>query len=446
MNVSYAVSRTAARPSRCTARPTATTTTCGSTPEDNTRMIIADDGGAQVSTDGGDSWTTYHNQPTAQFYRIATDDHFPYRIYGAQQDNSSIRILAPQRQRDHRARLGGHGRRRERLPRHRPGGSRRRLRRQLQGLPLSLQPRERPAPRRQRLAAESRGSGVEVMKYRFNWNFPTFFSHHDPDRLYAFSHRVHVSTNEGQSWETISPDLTRAIPRRWCPRAGPSPRTTAAWSTTPHPHGEREPAREGRAVDRLGRRPASPDPRRRRDLAGRDAAGRPASCSCGTPSTCTPRTRRRLRGRHDCTRAGDFTPYLYKTTDYGRTWTKITDGIDPDALHARAPGRSGTRGPALRGHRVRHVRLLRRRDSWQPFQLNLPEVPITDLQVRDRNLIVATQGRSFWIIDDLSPLHQLDEFAAGGLPSVPAQAQLSHAPGGRGRRDPLLQGENHPPA
>ncbi|MCH2100040.1 MAG: hypothetical protein MK142_16785, partial [Pseudomonadales bacterium] len=143
-------------------------------------------------------------------------------------------------------------------------------------------------------------------------------------------------------------------------------------------------------------------------------------------------------------KAGDFTPYLYRTTNYGRTWTQITDGIDP--LHftrvVRAdPDRAGL---LYAGTEYGMYVSFDDGEHWQSFQLNLPEVPITDLQVRDRNLIVATQGRSFWIIDDLSPLHQLENFVAEADFHLFQPKPSYRMRSGRGRRDPLLDGQNHP--
>ncbi|MEM9684518.1 MAG: glycosyl hydrolase, partial [Pseudomonadota bacterium] len=213
MNVSYAVSTDGGMTFSLHNAPHGDHHDLWIDPDDNTRMIIADDGGAQVSTDGGASWSTYYNQPTMQFYRIATDDHFPYRIYGAQQDNTSIRVLHRSdgiaiTENDWEVTAGGESAYHAIDPDNNDiiyGGNYKgylyrfnhenNQRRGVNVWPLN------PA-----------GSGVEVMRYRFNWNFPTFFSHHDSDQLYAFSHRVHTSDDEGQNWDTISPDLTRAIP------------------------------------------------------------------------------------------------------------------------------------------------------------------------------------------------------------------------------------------
>jgi len=415
-------------------------------PEDNQRMIIADDGGAQVSTDGGDSWTTYHNQPTTQFYRIATDDQFPYRIYGAQQDNSSLRIVHRSdgvaiTEDDWEVTAGGEsayhaidpdnndiiygGNYKGYLYRFNHGNGQRRA---INVWPLN------PA-----------GSGVEVMKYRFNWNFPTFFSHHDSDKLYAFSHRVHVSTNEGQSWETISPDLTRAIPETLVSSGGPITQdnsgveyyaTILTANESPYEDDVLWTGSDDGLIHVTRNGGRSWD-----DVTPPNAPERLMWNSIDIHPT-------QSGGAYvagTMYKAGDFAPYMYKTMDYGRTWTKITDGIEaPDFTRVvRAdPARAGL---LYAGTEYGMYISFDDGGSWQPFQLNLPEVPITDLQVRDLNLIVATQGRSFWIIDDLTPLHQLNNAVANADVHLfkPKPSYRMRQPG-RGERDPLLEGENHP--
>ena len=415
-------------------------------PENNRRMIIADDGGAQVSNDGGDSWSTYHNQPTAQFYRIATDDHFPYRIYGAQQDNSSIRI--PHRsdgvaitESDWEVTAGGEsayhaidpenndiiygGNYKGYLYRYNHGNSQRRS---INVWPLN------PA-----------GSGVEVMKYRFNWNFPTFFSHHDSKRLYAFSNQVHVSTTEGQSWDTISPDLTRAIPETLASSGGPITQdntgvefyaTILTANESPHEEGVLWTGSDDGLVH-LTRDGGE-------SWANVTPPGAPELLMWNSIDIHpTEKGGAYLAGT--LYKTGDFAPYLYRTTDYGKTWTNITAGIDP--LHFTRVVRADPERAGLLYAGTEYGMYVSFDDggSWQSFQLNLPESPITDLQVRDRNLIVATQGRSFWIIDDLSPLHQLnDEVASANLHLYQPKPSYRIRQGGRGERDPLLEGENHP--
>ncbi|MEQ9023405.1 MAG: hypothetical protein RLN82_11735, partial [Pseudomonadales bacterium] len=184
-------------------------------PENNQRMIIGDDGGAQVSFDAGENWSTYHNQPTSQFYRVTTDDSFPYRIYGAQQDNSTVRI-------DHRSggrfideddwesTAGGESAHIAPDPDNNEivyGGS-------YDGF-LTRVDHENEQIRAVNVWPDNpMGHGAEGFKYRFQWNFPIFFSPHNSDKLYTASNQLHVTTNEGQTWEVISPDLTRNDPSK----------------------------------------------------------------------------------------------------------------------------------------------------------------------------------------------------------------------------------------
>ena len=191
-------------------------------PENNNRMIIGDDGGAQISNDGGLNWSTYHNQPTAQFYRVTTDNAFPYRIYAAQQDNSTIRI-------QHRSlgsyitednwepTAGGESAHIAIDPKNNDivyggsyGGFLTRVNHQTKSVRgINVWP-DNPM-----------GYGAEGMKYRFQWNFPIFFSKHNTQKLYTLSNHVHVSENEGQSWKIISPDLTRNDPKKLKSSGGP---------------------------------------------------------------------------------------------------------------------------------------------------------------------------------------------------------------------------------
>jgi hypothetical protein len=191
-------------------------------PGDNQRMIIGDDGGAQVSFDGGENWSTYHNQPTSQFYRVTTDNHFPYRIYGAQQDNSTVRIAhrtdgGSITESDWESTAGG------------------------ESAHIAIKPDDNDIvvagsyggyltwvnhKTNQRRSInvwpdDPMGHGAEGFKYRFQWNFPVFFSPHNPDKLYAASNHLHVSYDLGESWEIISPDLTRNDPAKLGPSGGP---------------------------------------------------------------------------------------------------------------------------------------------------------------------------------------------------------------------------------
>ena len=191
-------------------------------PNNNQRMVIADDGGAQVSIDAGESWTTYHNQPTSQFYRVTTDNHFPFRIYGAQQDNSTVRINhrnsgSSITERDWEPSAGGESAHLAPDPNNPDivyAGT-------YKGYMMRLDHNTDQLRSTNVWPFNPAGSGAEVMKYRFNWNYPIFFSPHQDNKLYATSNFVHVSTDEGQSWKVISPDLTRNDPETIKSSGGP---------------------------------------------------------------------------------------------------------------------------------------------------------------------------------------------------------------------------------
>ena len=416
-------------------------------PEDNQRMIVADDGGAQVSTDAGDNWTTYHNQPTAQFYRVNTDNHFPYRILGAQQDNSTVRIqhrssgdaiterhwdtsaggesahLAPDPNNPEIVYAGTYKGYMSRLD-HNTGQER----------STNIWP-VNPA-----------GSGAEVMKYRFNWNYPIFFSPHQPNKLYAASNHLHVTYNEGQSWETISPDLTRNDPETILSSGGPitQDNTGVEFYATIFAVAE-SPIEEG--VIWAGSDDGLLHITRDGGKTWTDVT--PPGSPKHNMMNCIdihPTNKGTAYVAATSYKFGDYTPYLYKTTNYGKTWKLITTGIDP-THYTRAirvdPDRAGL---LYAGTEWGMYVSFDDGENWHPFQLNLPIVSIRDLHIRDKSLIAATHGRSFWMIDDLSPLHQLsDEIATKGHYLFKPKPAIRMAQDGSwDDNDARLEGQNHP--
>ena len=191
-------------------------------PEDNQRMIIGDDGGAQVSFNAGITWSTYQNQPTAQFYRVTTDNSFPYRIYVAQQDNSTLRVnhrssASGITEKDWEETAGGESAHLAIDPLDNDivyGGS-------YGGFLTRVNHKNNSVRGINVWPDNPMGYGAEGMKYRFQWNFPVHFSKHNPKKLYTFSNHVHLSENEGQSWKIISPDLTRNAPEKLKSSGGP---------------------------------------------------------------------------------------------------------------------------------------------------------------------------------------------------------------------------------
>ncbi|MCE3283263.1 MAG: glycosyl hydrolase [Chitinophagaceae bacterium] len=383
-------------------------------PEDPNRMIVADDGGAQVSFDGGENWSTYMNQPTAQFYRVSTDNSFPYRILGAQQDNSTIRIRSrtygnsiSDRDWEETAGAesgyvvadplnpdivygGNYGGYLSRMD-HRTGENR----------AISVWP-DNPL-----------GAGADVLKYRFQWNFPIFFSPHNPKRLYAAGNHLFVSENEGQSWTAISPDLTTNDKTKQGPSGGPITKDNTSveyyctiFTATESPlerdllwtgsddglvHVSRDGGKNWENVT-----PKDAPKWMMWNAVEADPVKKGAAYFVGT------------RYKLD-----DFTPYIYKTEDYGKTWKLINSGINK--LHFARAIRADKKRQGLLYAGTEYGMYISYDDgsSWSKFQLNLPEVPITDLAIKENDLIVATQGRSFWILDDLSSLQQKDNTVTG---------------------------------
>ncbi|MCB0666866.1 MAG: glycosyl hydrolase [Saprospiraceae bacterium] len=412
-------------------------------PEDNQRMIIADDGGAQVSYDGGSNWSTYYNQPTAQFYRLAVDNSFPYRIYAAQQDNSTIRIKHRTsgysiEESDWEASAGcecGHIAVDPLNSNIVYGGCYdgviERLNHDIeQSQAVSVWP-DNPM-----------GYGAEGMKYRFQWNFPIFFSPHDPQQLYTASNHLHTSSDGGRNWSIISPDLTRNDSSKLVSSGGPitqdntsveyyctifaaaeSPRVkNLLWvgSDDGLVHVSRDGGQNWKNVTPKGIpewimiNSIEPDPH--------------SDGGCYIAATMY--------------KWGDFRPFLYKTSDYGETWTKITNGIENE--HFTRVIRSDPNLAGLLYAGTESGMYISRDDGmqWYPFQLNLPIVPITDLLVKDENLIVATQGRSIWIIDDLSPIYQLSEVADNQ--NFLYKPKTTYRMGGGQRKNLKTAGLNHP--
>ncbi len=372
-------------------------------PDDSNRMIMADDGGAQVSYDGGETWSTYHNQPTAQFYRVTTDNHFPYRIYVAQQDNSTLRIA-------HRT-SGGSISEADWEPS--AGG---------ESAHIAIDPTDNDIvyggsydgflTRKDHKTNQTRainvwpdnpmGHGAEGMKYRFQWNFPIFFSKHDPKTLYTASNHLHRTRDEGQTWDIISPDLTRNDPDKLKSSGGPitQDNTSVEYYCTIFAAQE-SPLKEG--LIWVG----SDDGLVHLTKDGGDnwnnvtPRGMPKWLMINSIEP-DPHNEAGCYLAGTLYKEGDFQPYLYKTSNYGASWTKITNGIADEHFTRVIRVDPEEQGFLYAG--TESGMYISKDDgrNWKTFQLNLPIVPITDLIIKDDDLIAATQGRSIWMIDDLS--------------------------------------------
>ncbi len=382
-------------------------------PANPKRMIVADDGGGQVSNDGGVNWSTYMNQPTAQFYRVTTDNHFPYRIYGAQQDNSTVRIDSRTSgrsigERDWESTAGGesgHIAPDPTDPEIVYGGS-------YGGYLTRYNHRTKERRNIHVWPDNPMGHGAGDGKFRFQWNFPIFFSRHDPTVLYTAANVLFKTTNGGESWQQISEDLTRNDPSKLGSSGGPITKdnTSVEYYCTIFAACES-------ATDKETLWAGTDDGLLHVTRDGGE------SWTDVTPPELPEWSQINSIEAHPTEAGGlyvaatrykldDFEPYLFKTTDFGETWTKITDGID--SKHFTRVIRSSTSRPGMLFAGTESGLYVSFDDGkqWTSFQCNVPVVPITDLAIKDDDLIVATQGRSFWVLDDLSLLNQLNESAA----------------------------------
>jgi photosystem II stability/assembly factor-like uncharacterized protein len=389
-------------------------------PDDPNRMIESNDGGSNVSYNGGRSWTE-QDQPTAQFYRVALDNDFPYNVYGAQQDNSTVRIasrtteggigtsdwydvgggesgwIAPSPKDSNIVFAGSYG-----------------------GLTTRYDKRTGQLRDINPYPNNPMGSGADVLKYRFQWNFPLVFSPHDANKLYCAANVLFMSMDEGSSWQIISPDLTRNDKTKQASSGGPITKdnTSIEYYGTIFTVME-SPVQAGTIWT------GSDD-----GLVHVSRDGGKNWSNVTPPTNIMPewiQINSIDASPHDAGTAyvaatmykfDDNKPYLYRTTDYGKTWKKITNGI-PDTTFTRVIREDpNKRGLLYAGTETGMYVSFDNGEHWQSFQLNLPIVPITDLaiQKREKELVVATQGRAFWILDDLPLLHQMMD--AGGLNAV----------------------------
>ena len=406
-------------------------------PADPLRMIQSNDGGANVSTDGGESWTDQEGQPTAQMYRVSTDNAFPYHVMGGQQDNSTVRI--PSRNIDGYA-IGrsvwtstaggesGHVVARTDDPDVVYGGS--------YGGFLTMRNHRTGERRNVHVWPDNpMGWGAGKLRYRFQWNFPIFTSPHDPDLLFVAAQVLFASSDGGSSWRQISGDLTRNDKARQEPSGGPITKdntsveyycTIFAGFESPHEAGTIwcgsddglvHLTRDGGQTWTNVTPPELPEWTQVNDMVADPF--RPGGCYlAGT------------RYKED-----DHQPYLFRTEDYGQSWVRIDAGIDRGHF-TRAIEADPERAGLLYAGTERGVHVsLDDGATWASLQLDLPIAPITDLEFKQGDLVAATQGRGYWILDDLSPLHQFeaDTHLGNSVLYVPRPAYRLSMGGGGGR-------------
>ncbi len=402
-------------------------------PDDPKRMIEANDGGVNVTTDGGTTWSSQDNQPTAQFYRVSTDNAFPYRILGPQQDNSAVRIRSRSThggsigERDWEPTAGGESGYIVAKPDDPDvvyGGS-------YGDFLLRIDHATGEVRAVNPWPDDPMGAAAGAIKYRFQWNFPIFFSPHDPDELYAAAQVLFRSHDGGQSWETISPDLTRAEPSTLGSSGGPITKdnTSVEYYATIFAAAE-SPVEKG--VLWAGSDDGLLHVSRDDGATWTDVTPKWPEWMQVNSVEASPFEAGALYVAGTRYKLDDFHPYLYKTSDYGKTWTKITGGIPDDHFTRVVRADPARRGLLYAGTEDGLYVSFDDGASWRPLQLNLPITPVTDLTIKDGDLVAATQGRGFWVLDDLSPLRGLTAAAAAAVPPEAAKPKAGAAPSGKG--------------
>ncbi|HWI88203.1 MAG TPA: glycosyl hydrolase [Sphingomicrobium sp.] len=395
-------------------------------PTDPKRMINGNDGGATITVNGGETWSSEMNQPTAQFYHIATDNQFPYRLYGDQQDNSSVSIasagrdggvgiedyyevgggesgyIVPDPADPNIVYAGGYDAEITRYD-HRTG-----MTRQIT-----------PWPR------NSMGWAPANLEHRFQWTAPIMVSRHDPHALYFGAEMLFKSTDQGASWTAISPDLTRNDKTKQLSSGGPLTKDNTSveiydtifsiadgvdaneiWVGTDD--GLIQLTRDGGAHWTNITPPQMPEW---------------ATVDQVEVDPARPGTAYVAADRH---RLDDFKPYAFKTANYGRTWAPITTGIPADAYVHVVRVDPARKGLLYAGTEKGVFASYDDGADWQPLQFNLPVTPVHDLAVKGDTLAVATHGRAFWVLDDLAPVRQWSDAVQASKAYLFAPQVASH--------------------
>ena len=412
-------------------------------PNNANNMVISNDGGAAISFNKGKTWSIQSNMPTAQIYRINVDNQFPYRIYGGQQDNTSLSIASRE--------LGGRGITTSSWaasaggesaflafdpddPKYVLGGS-------YQGTIEVLDVRARAGTNIMEAPIQYLGMDAKDLKYRFNWNAPIIWSKHEPNTYYHAAQYLLKTSDMGKTWKEVSPDLTRNEKEKQGKGGGPYTNeavgaenygTISYVTESPHEKGVIWTGSDDGLVHLT-----------------RDGG---ANWKNVTPTGLAESLVNAIEvSPHDKGTAyiattrykfNDHAPGLYKTTDYGATWTRIDSGIPRNAFTRVVREDEVRKGLLFAGTEIGLFISWDDGRNWQSFQLNLPITPITDLRVHRGNLIAATSGRSFWILDDLSLLRQYKNDGASFSIYKPSDAHLVNGGSELDGSNPKFNGTN----
>ena len=379
-------------------------------PRNSRNMVIANDGGAAISFNYAKTWSTQSNMPTAQFYRVNVDHLFPYNIYGGQQDNTSVRIASMELgssgigERSWTASAGGES---AFLafdpddPRYVMGGS-------YLGTIEVLDTKSDAGTDIMAAPIQYLGRAARDMKYLFNWNAPIIWSQHEPSTYYHGAQYLLKTQDMGQTWKEISPDLTRNQDDKQGKGGGPytveavgaeNYGTLSYVAESPHEKGVIWTGSDDGLVHITrngGEKWENVTPK-----GLEECLINAIDISPHDPGTAYIATTRY--------KFNDKKPGIYKTTNYGKSWTQITEGI-PDGAFTRVVREDDKRKDLLfAGTETGMYISWSGGKQWHPFQLNLPVTPVLDMIIRHDDVIIATSGRSFWVLDDLALLRQYEE-------------------------------------
>lgn len=380
-------------------------------PENPEIMINSNDGGANISYNGGKSWSTQQNQPTAQFYRVNADNRYPYWLYAGQQDNSTLAVPSMANGmgigwQDWIANVGGGEAAHIAFN---PDDPTYIYSSNITGmideynLKTGKQRFVKPYP------IWDLGEPSDEMKFRYNWNPPVIVSQHDPNVIYYGSNVIHKSSNRANKWDIISPDLTRNDTTHMGLMGGPITNEGAG----------------GEIYHTLMTLAESPHDANILWAGADDGLVHVTTDGGANWKDVSPGIEGIINSidisPHDANtiyitimryKFNDFKPYVYKSTDNGNSWTNMTNGI-PEGAYARAVREDPKKKGLLYAGTERGVYIsFDGAASWKQFKLDMPMVPILDLKVHNDDLLAATSGRGFWILDDLTPLHQLSNAVA----------------------------------
>jgi photosystem II stability/assembly factor-like uncharacterized protein len=382
-------------------------------PDNPSNFIISNDGGSAITFNGGKSWSTQSNMPTGQFYRINVDNQFPYRIYGGQQDNTSVSIASRELNNggittaSWTYSAGGESA----FLAFDPDNPRYVLGDSYQGTIEVLDVRAQAGTNIMAAPIQYLGMDAKDIKYRFNWNSPIIWSKYEPNTYYHGSQYVLKTSDMGKSWKEVSPDLTRNEKEKQGKPGGPYTNeavgaenygTLTYLAESPHEKG----------VIWTGSDDGFVYVTRDGGTSWKNVTPQGLAECLINAIEISPHDKATAYIATTRYKFNDHSPGLYKTTDYGITWTKIDNGIPANAF-TRVVREDDVRKDLLfAGTELGVFLSWNGGKDWSPFQLNLPVTPITDLRVHKGNLIAATSGRGFWILDDLGVIRQYKKDAA----------------------------------